>query len=88
MHGSGGRSHLRLGTDVKQIIQELFPTFVLGSPATVTSKGEPITVEWKYTNDSKKAKSVLGATLRPVQDTIRDVVETSIELGVITPTLR
>ena len=88
MHGSGGRSHLRLGTDVKAIIQDLFPSFVLGSPATVTSSGDPITIEWNYTNDSKKAKSLLGASLRPVEETIRDVVETSIELGVITPTLR
>ena len=36
-------------------------------------------------NDCKKAKQVLGATIRPVEDTIQAVVETSIELGVITP---
>ena len=39
-------------------------------------------------NDSKKAKSLLGVTLRCVDDTIRDVVESSIELGIITPKLK
>ena len=38
-------------------------------------------------NDCKKAKEILGATIRPVEDTIREVVETSIELGIITPQL-
>ena len=54
----------------------------------MTSKGDPITIENKVFNDCKKAKSVLGATIRPVEETIRDVVETSIELGVITPKLK
>jgi len=36
-------------------------------------------------NDSQKAKSLLGATLRPVEQTIRDCVESAIELGLITP---
>jgi len=39
-------------------------------------------------NDCKKAKSVLGATIRPVEDTIRDLVESSIELGIIAPQLK
>jgi len=88
LHGSGGRSALRFGTEVAEIIRELFPSFVLGEPATITSKGEPITIEAKTHNDCKKAKSTLGATIRPVEETIRDVVETSIELGIITPQLR
>ncbi|HAK50385.1 MAG TPA: hypothetical protein DCM54_00555 [Gammaproteobacteria bacterium] len=88
MHGTGGRSAMRLGTEVTGVIKELFPNFVVGEPATVTSKGDPITVENKSFNDCKKAKSVLGATIRPVEETIRDVVETSIELGVITPKLQ
>ena len=88
LHGSGGRSALRFGTEVAEVIREYFPSFVLGEPATVTSKGDPITIESNTLNDSKKAKSVLGATLRPVEDTIRDVVETSIELGIITPQLK
>ena len=87
LHGSGGRSALRLGTGIAEIISENFPSFVLGEPATVTSRGEPITVESNVLNDSKKAKSVLGATIRPLEDTIRDLVETSIELGIITPRL-
>ena len=39
-------------------------------------------------NDCKKAKSLLGATIRPVEDTIRAVVETSVELGIIEPVLK
>ncbi len=88
MHGTGGRSAMRFGTEVADVIRELFPNFVIGEPATVTSKGDPITIENKVFNDCKKAKSVLGATIRPVEETIRDVVETSIELGVITPKLK
>ena len=87
MHGSGGRSALRFGTEVADVIRSQFPTFVLGEPATVTSQGEPITIETRTLNDCKKAKSVLGATIRPVEETIRDVVETSIELGIIEPQL-
>ena len=88
MHGTGGRSALRLGTEVRAIIHEYFPAFVLGKPATVTDDGEPVTVaRATAVNDCKKAKSVLGATIRPVEDTIRAIVETSIELGVIEPQL-
>ena len=85
MHGTGGHSALRLGTEVIAIIHEYFPAFVLGEPAMVTSSGERITVQANGVNDCKKAKSVLGATIRPVEDTIRAVIETSIELGVIEP---
>ena len=87
MHGTGGHSALRLGTEVTGIIHEYFPAFVLGEPALVTSSGERITIESNGVNDCKKAKSVLGATIRPVEDTIRAVIETSIELGVIEPKL-
>ena len=87
MHGSGGRSALRFGTEVAAIIRAHFPTFALGEPATVTSKGEPITVQSNTVNDCKKAKTILGATIRPVEETIRDVVESSIELGIIEPQL-
>ncbi len=87
MHGSGGRSALRFGTEVAAVIREHFPTFKLGEPATVTSRGEPITIAANALNDCKKAKSVLGATIRPVEETIRDVVESSIELGIIEPQL-
>ena len=87
MHGSGGRSALRFGTEVAAIIRAHFPSFVLGEPATVTSKGEPITVQANTVNDCKKAKTILGATIRPVEETIRDVVESSIELGIIEPQL-
>jgi len=88
MHGSGGRSAVRFGTEVVEIISQHFPEFVLGKPATVTSSGKPITVQSNDFNDCKKAKSVLGVTIRPVEDTIRDVVESSIELGIITPQLK
>ena len=85
MHGSGGRSALRFGTEVAAVIRERFPSFQLGEPATITSKGDPITIEARALNDCKKAKSVLGATIRPVEDTIWAVVESAIELGVIEP---
>ena len=58
---------------------------MLGKPATVTRRGEPVTVVSNTVNDCKKAKEVLGATIRPVQDTIRAVVETSVELGIVEP---
>lgn len=87
MHGTGGHSALRLGTEVSDIIHTYFPSFKLGEPATVTSKGEPIRVASNALNDCKKAKELLGATIRPVDETIRAVVETSVELGVIEPEL-
>ena len=87
LHGTGGRSALRFGTEVAAILREHFPRFRLGEPATVTSSGEPITVQATAHNDCKKAKEVLGATIRPVEDTICAVVETSVELGIITPQL-
>ena len=83
MHGSGGRSALRFSTEVAAIIHEQFPSFVLGKPRIAgDGPAQPSTL-----HDCKKAKSVLGATIRPVTDTIRTVVESSVELGVITPTI-
>ena len=87
LHGSGGRSAVRLGTEVVDIIREHFPRFELGAPATVTDGGEPVRPESRAVNDCKKAKTVLGATIRPVEETIREVVETSVELGIIEPRL-
>ena len=87
MHGTGGRSAIRFGTELAGIIHDYFPSFELGTPATVNSRGEPITVASNALNDCKKAKEVLGATIRPVEDTIRAVVETSVELGIIEPRL-
>ena len=87
LHGSGGRSVVRLGTEVLEIMRAYFPRFELGAPATVTDAGEPVVVESRAVNDCKKAKRVLGATIRPVEETIRDVVETSVELGVVEPRL-
>ncbi|MYD43649.1 MAG: NAD-dependent epimerase/dehydratase family protein [Gammaproteobacteria bacterium] len=91
MHGSGGRSALLFSEEVRGIIRDYFPAFALGLPQAVPSSGdEPSSgkpPKPTVVNDCKKAKSVLGATIRPVDDTIRAVVETSIELGVIEPTL-
>lgn len=87
MHGTGGRSAIRFGTELAGIVRDYFPGFVLGKPATATSSGDPITVESNLVNDCKKAKEVLGATIRPVEDTIRAVVESSVELGIIEPQL-
>ena len=85
MHGTGGRSAIRFGTELAGDHPRVLPSYVLGEPATVTSQGEPITVVSNMVNDCKKAKEVLGATIRPVEDTIRAVVETSVELGIIDP---
>ena len=87
MHGTGGRSALRLGTEISDIISGLFPSFKLGTPATITSGGKPIKIESRMLNDSKKAATLLGATFRPVEETLRDLIESSIELGVIEPQL-
>ena len=87
LHGSGGRSSLRFGTDLAAIIRAEFPAFALGLPATETSAGEPITLAADTTNDCRKAKAILGATIRPVEDTICAVVESAVALGVITPQL-
>lgn len=84
LHGSGGRSSLRFGTEVVDIVRQAFPSFVLGEvPVPEGGMPQPAAV-----NHSLKAMSVLGATLRPVEDTIRAVVETSVELGIIEPRLR
>ena len=92
MHGSGGRSHLLFSEEVRGIIHDNFPSFDLGMPQPIPARegqtdngGKPPVPH--TINDCKKAKQVLGATIRPVEDTIRAVVETSIELGVIQPTL-
>ncbi|MCY4129160.1 MAG: NAD-dependent epimerase/dehydratase family protein [Gammaproteobacteria bacterium] len=92
MHGSGGRSTLLFSEEVRGIIHDYFPAFELGLPQPVPNRegdqdsdGKPPAPH--AVNDCKKAKEVLGATIRPIDDTIRAVVETSIELGVIEPKL-
>ena len=87
MHGTGGRSSLRLGTEVANIIRNYFPHTRIGTPQTVTAEGKPIQLAApKLINDCHKAKNVLGATIRPVEETIRDVIESSLELGVVEST--
>jgi nucleoside-diphosphate-sugar epimerase len=88
MHGSGGRSVVRMSTDVTEIILDHFPSFKVGELATVNDNGEPIDLEVKIVNDSKKAKAVLGATFRSIEETIRDLIEAQIELGVIKPQIQ
>lgn len=87
MHGSGGRSVVQMSTDVRDIIRDNFPSFKTIEPATVKDNGDPINLEVSIVNDSKKAKSVLGATFRPIEETIRDIIEAQVELGVIAPQL-
>lgn len=88
MHGCGGRSSMRLSTEVIAVIADLFPNFELGGPAMENPDGTPVNIEYRTVNDCKKAKSVLGASTRPVEETIRDIIETSIDLGIITPKLK
>ena len=70
-----GLSAIRLGTDIVDIIRKAFPENSVGKPETVTSKGDTIKLESRLHNDSKKAKSLLKARLRPVEETIKDVVQ-------------
>ena len=83
--GTGGYSTMCLGTDITRIIRSEFPDFVVGQPETTTSESEPIRSP-KTVHDCKKAKELLGVTIRPIQQTIHDVIESQIELGVIQPT--
>ena len=85
MAGTGGYSTMCLGTDITRIIRSEFPDFVVGQPETTTSELEPIRAS-NAVHDCKKAKELLGVTIRPIQQTIRDVIESQIELGVIQPT--
>ena len=85
MHGTGGRSVVRMGTDVTEIIRDQFPSFKVRELVTVDDNGDQIDLEVKTVNDSKKAKAVLCATFRSIEETIRDLIEIQIELGVITP---
>jgi len=87
LHGTGGRSAIRFGTDLKQMVAGFFPSFVLGEARTISKSGKTIRVESNALNDCKKAKEFLGVTIRPVEETIRDCVETSITLGLIEPKL-
>ena len=92
MHGSGGRSSLLFSEEVRGIIHDFFPSFQLGLPQPIPNREGMPDFDGKppkphVINDCKKAKEVLGTTIRPVDDTIRAVVETSIELGVIEPKL-
>mmetsp|Transcript_127083 Transcript_127083/g.359687 ORF Transcript_127083/g.359687 Transcript_127083/m.359687 type:complete len:371 (-) Transcript_127083:179-1291(-) len=87
LHGTGGQSAIRFGTDLKQLVARFFPSFTLGAARTVTKSGKPVPVSSVGLNDCKKAKKVLGVTIRPVEETIRDCVETSITLGLVAPTL-
>eukprot|EP01045_Picozoa_sp_COSAG04_P007778 COSAG04_NODE_415_length_14711_cov_7.685464_2_plen_119_part_00 len=53
--------------------------------AVFRSDGTPFDMPPPETiSDSTKAKELLGVTLRPAEVTIRDCVESSIELGLIT----
>lgn len=85
LHGTGGRSSIRFSTELREIIHEQFPSFVLGKPA---QPPDGQTVSSRSLNDCKKAKALLGVTIRPAEDTIREIVETSIALGIVKPRLR
>ena len=87
LQGCGGHSSLRLGTDVLDIIRAHFPTLALGAPSTLDGNGNPVQIEARTLNDCKKAKSLLGVTLRTAEETLRDMVESLIERGVVKPPL-
>ena len=87
MHGSGGYNNghkIRFGTELADIIRRFFPGIKVGSAKMARSDGTPFDLPPPtQLYDSKKAKRLLGVTLRPAEETIRDCVESSIELGLI-----
>lgn len=87
MHGSGGYNDghdIRFGTDLRDIICANFPGIKVGEPKAANSKGVAFEMPPpSHISDSTKAKALLGVTLRPAEQTIRDCVESSIELGLI-----
>ena len=84
LHGTGGRSSISLSTELREIVHGQFPSFVLGKPAELPN-GRSLNT--RAVNDCKKAKALLGISIRPAEDTIRAVVETSITLGITNPRL-
>ena len=87
MHGSGGYNdghNIRFGTELADIIRHYFPGIKVGAPKMKRSDGTPFNLPPPtQISDSKKAKELLGVSLRPAEETIRDCVESSIELGLI-----
>jgi nucleoside-diphosphate-sugar epimerase len=86
LQGSGGRSALRLGTDIVEIIAKHFPSFILGQPESPPDS-DRFAYEERVFFDCKKAKGILGATIRSVDETIIETVASQIELGIIFPQL-
>ena len=87
MAGTGGYSTMGLGTEITRMIKSEFPDFVVGKPETIANLAGPVGPP-NTVHDCKKAKALLGVTIRPIQQTIRDVIESQIELGVIQPTIK
>ena len=77
---------VELAGEMTAIIRASFPEFVVGEPQTrdsTTSELIVLRAANSQVNDSKKAKELLGVTLRPVEETVRDCVESAVELGLI-----
>lgn len=96
MHGSGGPERrpgsggsVELAGEMTAMLQRGFPSFVIGEPRTHSKGGRALVSRpaQPMINDSRKAKELLGVTLRPVEQTVCDCVESAVELGLITPTL-
>ena len=88
LHGCGERSTLSLGEDIPEIIERHFPGYKMGI-ADNSGQADDGNPPWHNGNHSSdKAKELLGATIRPVEETIRDLVESQIELGLINPILK
>ncbi len=87
LQGCGGRSSIRLGTELVDLIQRNFPNFIVGTPEsnpeTEQSLDDTVSI-----NDCKKAKALLGLELRSIEDTVCSTVESLVELGVIRPKIK
>lgn len=87
LHGTGERSTLSVGTEIPEIIARYFPGFKMGS-ADISDQRDGSRPPWYNNNHSSdKARELLGVTIRPVEETIRDLVESQIALGLISPVL-
>ena len=88
LHGSGGRSAVRLSGGIIDIIRTRFPHLELGGPVTMTPAGEPVTAEQRHIMRNTKAERILGMKFRSLEDSVVDTVESSIALGIAAPVLR
>ena len=88
LHGCGERSTMSLREDIPEIIERYFPGYKMGTAGNSGQRDDGNPLLYNENHSSDKAKTLLCATIRPVEETIRDLVESQIELGLIKPVLK